>query len=100
MKHNQFKHIVNTIIKDKCNEHGFTMAGVDITNNQKYIYIYDDKWNCVISIRLWVNDTGISITASKDTTKVAGLCNRPFECECNYLEFNKAYQLLDSVFSN
>lgn len=98
MKHNQFKHIVNKLIKDKCKEYNLTMAGVDITNNEKVIYIYNDKWNCLCSIGLWLDNHKIHISGSVSTEKVVSVSNRQFNCVCSYMEFNKVYECLNDMF--
>ena len=100
MKHNQFKHIVNQMIKERCKEYAYTMAGVDITNNSKMIYIYDKMWNCRITLSLWLNEKRIDITGSLDISRTAGLCNNQFNCSCSYLEFNKIYDLLYNIFKD
>ncbi len=100
MKHNQFKAIINKLLKDKCQEQGLTLSGVDVTNNQKYIYIYDKEWNCKLAVSLWINDTQIHLSATTNTSKPVGLANRTHDITCSYLEFNKIYRLIDEMFNN
>lgn len=100
MKHNQFKHIINKILKDKCKECKLTMAGVDISNSSKVIYIYDNDWNCKLTIKLWVNESKIHLTGSTDTTKMAGICNNEYDVNCSYLEFNRVYDVFNCMFSS
>ncbi len=98
MKHNQFKHIVNKLIKDKCKEYNLTMAGVDITNNEKVIYIYNGEWNCVLTIGLWLDNKRIHISGSTNQEKVVSISNRTFDVVCGYMEFNKVYECLNDMF--
>lgn len=98
MKHNQFKAIINKIIKDKCQEQELTLSGVDITNNEKYIYIYDKQWNCKLAIKLYINDKQIHLSATTDTSKPVGLANRQYDVTCSYLEFKQINNLLDNMF--
>lgn len=100
MKHNQFKHIINSILKELCKQHELTMSGVDLTNNKKIIYIYNKQWQCLASINLWMNEQRITVEASTDVTKVAGLCNKNVHCDCTYLEFQKVYNMLVTLFES
>lgn len=100
MKHNQFKHIVSKLIKDNCSTYNLTMAGVDITNNEKTIYIYDNKWNCLLTIALWLDDKRIHISGSKSHQKVVSISNRDFDVVCGYVEFHKVYECLDCMFQS
>lgn len=100
MKHNQFKHIVNKLIKENCTNYNLTMSGVDITNNEKVIYIYDGKWNCVLTIGLWLDDKRIHISGSTNRGKVVSISNRPFDIVCGYIEFHKVYECLNCMFQS
>ena len=100
MKHNQFKAIINKLLKDKCQEQGLTLSGVDITNNEKHIYIYDKSWNCKIAIRLWINDKQIHLSATTDMSKPVGLANRQFDVTCSYTEFWQLNDVLNTMFGS
>lgn len=91
MKHNQFKHIVNQIIKEQCQVHNLRFSGVDINNNSKVIYVYDQEWKCVLTIKLWMNETEIHITGSTNTENVAGICNEQYRYEGSYLQFQTIF---------
>lgn len=98
MKHNQFKHIINSILKELCKEHELIMSGVDLTNNTKIIYIYNKHWNCLASINLWMNENRITVEASTDVSKIAGIRNKPLQCDCTYLGFDKVYNMFKTLF--
>ncbi len=98
MKHNQFKHIISKLIKDKCAEYNFKLGSVDRTSTDKVIYIYDSQYNCKLSIVLWVGTNEVHLSASSDKQKVAHPGNRTFDCRCSYLEFNKIYDMLNCMF--
>jgi len=100
MKHNQFKAIINKMLKAKCEQKGLTLSGIDITNNQKYLYVYDAQWNCVLAISLWLNDNRIHLSGTTNMEKPFAISNRPYDVTCSYTEFNKVNELLEQMFSS
>ena len=97
MKNNEFKKIIRNEIKNECKALDFQSVSVDISNNQRMIYIYTLDWRCVGIFDLWLNNEYLHLSFTTDLEKPM-IQARDKDLRCNYAQFNKVIMLIGGCF--
>lgn len=97
MKNNEFKKIIRNEIKKECKALDFQSVSVDISNNQRMIYIYTLDWRCVGIFDLWLNNEYLHLSFTTDLEKPM-IQAREKDLRCNYGQFNKVIMMIASSF--
>ncbi len=97
MKNNEFKKIIRNEIKTECKVFDFQSVSVDISNNNRMIYIYTLDWRCVGIFDCWLNSEYLHLSFTTDLEKPM-IVARDKELRCNYAQFNKVMMFLEGCF--
>ena len=90
MKNNQFKKLIRTII-----EENNTSIYVDISNNERMYYLYNNKYKCKGTISTYLTDKDIRIRFKRNG--ITTLCNKDKELRVTYLEIDKVISFLRNI---
>lgn len=98
MKHNEFKTILKSEIKNECQLVDLQCVFIDISNNNRMIYIYDFDYKCYGTIGIWLNNDYASLSFSKNTEKPVNIVNKDCEIQVNYCKFEKCIEFIHDIF--
>ena len=90
MKNNQFKKLIRTII-----EENNTSIYVDINNNERMYYLYNNKYKCKGTISTYLTNKDIRIRFKRND--IVTLCNKDKELCVTYLEIDKVISFLRNI---
>lgn len=98
MVNNGFKKVFKEIITNKCKEYNLWQSIIDVSKQERLFYIYDDKYNCKATVKVYLTSKDVHISGSNDKEKETNICNRPYDCLCTYMQLNKAYEIICKIF--
>ena len=79
MKNNQFKRVIRQFIEGHCEKNNIVAIYVDISNNERVCYLYNDKYKVLCTLNMYLNDDGVRIRYSTNKTKCTNIVNKDFE---------------------
>lgn len=97
MKNNQFKKLIRQEIEKECKTFELQSVAVDITNNNRMIYIYTLDWCCVGIFNCWLTKEYVHLSFTTDLEKPI-IVARNKEVKCNYAQFNKVIMMIMGSF--
>lgn len=109
MKNNQFKKYIRDYIENICKESKLNPIYVDISNNERVIYlvqglfivnenIYEHK--VVGTINTYLTNEKVRIRYSTNPNKVVSICNKSGEINVTYMEIESLLTYIDKMFDD
>lgn len=109
MKNNQFKKYIREYIENTCKELKLNPIYVDISNNERVIYLLKvvfikDKESyehtVVGTINTYLTNEKVRIRYSTNCNKVVSICNKSGEIDTSYMEIESLFSYIDKMFDD
>lgn len=98
MKNNQFKRVIREYIETCCEENNCYAVYVDISNNERVCYLYNNEYTPLGSLNMYLSNTDIRLRWSKSTMKVASLCNKDMDVTFSYFNIKYCLKCIYEMF--
>lgn len=97
MKNNQFRSFINNRIKTEADTFDFNVISIDITSNQRMIYVFTLDNKCVGIFSLWLNNDYVHLIFTQDIVNPLISANRD-NINCKYTYLDKILNFISECF--